>query len=61
MRNYWDSRTSVLEATEGTVLEVGIEGEGDGWFHVSDPFVLILEVHDGYAGIEYGVVELFPS
>ena len=61
LRNYWDTRTFVLEATEGTMLEVEIEGKGDGWFHVSDPFGLILEVDDGYAGIEYGAVELLTS
>ena len=58
LRNYWDTRAFVLEATQGTVLDVGIEGEGDGWFHVSDPFGPILEVDDAYSGVEYGSVEL---
>ena len=58
LRNYWDTSAFVLEATEGTLLEVGIEGEGDGWFNVSDPFGSVLEVNDGYTGAEYGTVEL---
>ena len=58
LRNYWDARTFVLEATEGTMLEVELEGVGDGWFHVSDPFGPILEVNDNYTGIERGSVEL---
>ena len=61
LRNYWDTRSFVLDATAGTILEVGIEGSGDGWFHVSDPFGLILEVDDGYTGVEYGAVELLTS
>ena len=61
LRNYWDTRTFVLEATDGTMLEIGIEGSGDGWFHVSDPFGLLLEVDDGYTGIEHGAVELLTS
>ncbi len=56
--NFWDARTFVLDAAEGTILEVGIEGPGDGLFHVSDPFGLLLEVDDGYTGVEYGEVEL---
>ena len=61
LRNYWDTRAFVLEATAGTILEVEIEGPGDGWFHVSDALGPILEVDDGYAGIEYGAVELLTS
>ena len=56
--NFWDASTFVLEAAAGTILEVGIEGTGDGLFHVSDPLGLLLEVDDGYTGVEYGVVEL---
>ena len=58
LENYWDSRTFVLDAAAGTILEVAIEGPGDGWFHVSDPLGLLLEVDDGYTGIEYGEVEV---
>ena len=61
LRNYWDTRAFVLEATAGTILEVEIEGPGDGWFHVSDALGPILEVNDGYAGIEYGAMELLTS
>ena len=61
LRNFWDARTFVLDAAAGTILEVSIEGSGDGWFHVSDPFGLILEVDDGYTGIEYGTVEVLTS
>ena len=61
LRNYWDTRAFVLEATAGTILEVELGGSGDGWFHVSDPFGPILEVDDGYTGVEYGAVELITS
>ena len=61
LRNYWDTRAFVLDATAGTILEVGIEGSGDGWFHVSDPLGSILEVDDGYTGVEHGAVELLTS
>ena len=30
LQNYWDTRTFVLDATAGTILEVAIEGQG-GW------------------------------
>ena len=61
LRNYWDTRMFVLEATEGMVLEVEIDGDGDGWFHVSDAFGLVLEVDDGYTGVERGAVELLSK
>ena len=61
LRNYWDTETFVLDATAGTVFEASIEGSGDGWFHVSDPFGTILEVDDGYTGVEYGSVELLTD
>ena len=57
LRNYWDTKAFVLDATAGTVLEVEIEGPGDGRFHVSAPDGLILEVDDGYTGVERGAVE----
>ena len=61
LHNYWDTRAFVLDATAGTILEVGIEGSGDGWFRVSDPFGVILEVDDGYTGVEYGSVEILTG
>ncbi len=61
LQNFWDTQAFVLEATEGTVLEVQIEGSGDGWFHVTDAFGPVLEVDDGYTGVEYGAVELGSS
>ena len=61
LQNYWDSRSFVLDAAPGTILEVAIEGSGDGWFHIADPLGLLLEVDDGYAGLEYGEVELLVS
>ena len=39
LRNYWDTRMFVLEATQGTIFEVEIEGSGDGWFRVSGPLL----------------------
>ncbi len=61
LRNYWDTRAFVLDAEAGTILDVSIEGSGDGWFHVSDSFGPILEVDDGYTGGEYGSVEILTS
>ena len=61
LRNYWDTSAFVLDATAGTIFEVAIEGSGDGWFQVSDPFGVILEVDDGYTGVEHGAVELLSS
>ena len=61
LENYWDSRTFVLDAAVGTILGVAIEGSGDGWFHISDPLGLLLEVNDDYAGVESGEVELLLS
>lgn len=58
LENFWDARTFVLDAAAGTILEVGIEGPGDGLFHVSGPFGLLLEVGDSLSGVEYGEVEL---
>ena len=61
LRNYWDARSFVLDATAGTILDVEIEGPGDGWFHVSDAFGTILEVDDRFSGIESGRVEVMAS
>lgn len=61
LRNFWDARTFVIDAAEGILLEVALEGSGDGWFHVSDPFGSILEVDDAYTGVEYGSAELLTS
>ena len=61
LRNYWDARAFVLDATAGTLLEVSLEGTGDGWFHVSDALGTILEVDDSYTGVEHGAVELLTS
>ena len=61
LRNYWDTRAFVLDATAGTLLEVELQGSGDGWFHVSDAIGPILEVNDGYVGVEFGAVELLTS
>ena len=58
LRNYWDARTFVFDATAGTILEVWLEGSGDGWFHVSNPLGPILEVDDDYTGVEHGSVEI---
>ncbi len=58
LRNFWDTRIFVLHATAGTVLRVEMEGLGDGWFHVSDPFGSLLEVNEIFSGLESGEVEL---
>ena len=61
LRNYWDTRSFVFDATAGTILEVAIEGQGDGWLHVSDAFGPILEVNDAYTGVEYGTAEVLTN
>ena len=58
LANFWDSRTFVLDATAGTILQAEIDGPGDGFFRVSGPFGLLLGVDDGETGIESGAVEL---
>ena len=58
LANIWDSRTFVLDAAAGTILQAEIEGPGDGVFRVYDAYGLLLEVDDGETGIESGVVEL---
>ena len=58
LQNYWDTRAFTLDANAGTLLEVEIEGEGDGWFNVSDPLGLLLEVDDYYTGLESGSAEV---
>lgn len=61
LRNYWDTRTFVLDATAGTILDISVEGIGDGWFSVADTVGTILEVNDTYTGIEQGSVEVLTS
>ena len=58
MRNQWDTRTFVFDASEGTRFEAEIEGTGDGAFQVSDQFGLLLEVDDDFTGIERGRTKL---
>ena len=40
------------------MLQVELEGPGDGLLHVSDPLGAILEIDDDYTGVEHGSVEL---
>ena len=61
LRNHWDTRIFVLKATEGTILEVEIEGSGDGWFQLSDSSGSALEVDAGNMGIAHSAVELLTS
>ena len=58
LRTLWDTRIFALSATAGTVLQVEVDGLGDVWFHVSDPYGPLLEVNDNYTGVEFGEVEL---
>ncbi len=61
LRNIWDTSEFVFEAAEGTTVEIEVEGAGDGKFKVSSPFEHILEVDDGFTGVERGAVELTTS
>ena len=58
LRNPWEARDFLLDGPAGTMLQVEIEGPGDGWFRVSDVFETILGVNDGLTGAESGAVEL---
>ena len=58
LANFWDSRTFVLDATAGTILQAEIDGPEDGLFRVYDPSGLLLEVDGVATGIESGTVEL---
>ena len=58
LRNLWDTREFVFEAEEGSVIEIEIEGDGDGMITVSSPFEHILEVDDTESGVERATVEL---
>ena len=62
LRNFWDTRSFVLEATAGTLLEVEIAGPPYGLVGVSDTSGANLEVDEGQTGTgsEYGKVVL-PS
>ena len=59
--NPWESRGFVFEATEGTTLELELDGRGDGMFRVSTPIEFILAVDDGDTGVERGTVKLDAS
>ena len=52
LRNFWATREFVFEAEEGSVIQIEMEGEGDGKFSISTPFERILEVDDGASGVE---------
>ena len=61
LHNYWDTRTFLFHSAEGTIIQAQIEGEGDGWFHISDAFGSLLEIDDDYSGIEHGSVEIVTN
>ena len=61
LRNLWDTREFVFEPAEGTTVDIVIEGDGDGRSRVFDSFGLLLEVDDGYTGIESAEVEITTS
>lgn len=54
--NSWHEQMFVLYAKEGTTMNVGIEGLGDGFFRVSNPFGSLLEVDEFLSGVERGSV-----
>ncbi len=58
LRNLWDTREFVFEGADGTTADIEIEGDGDGKFRVFDSFGLVLEVDDGYTGVESAEAEL---
>ena len=58
LANLWDARSFVFDGAAGTILQVEIDGTGDGVFQVSDPFGVIQEVDESSTGIESGAVEL---
>ena len=56
--NGWDTATFFLEGTAGSILEVAIDGIGDGVLSVVGPIGVVLQVDDTVEGLEYGAVEL---
>ena len=58
LRNLWDTRGFVFEGEEGSVVEIEIEGAGDGMFTVSTPSETVLEVDDTESGVERATLEL---
>ena len=56
-----DTRTVALEAGAESTLAIGIEVEGDGRFHLSDPIGIVLGVDDNLTGIEHGTAEPLTS
>ena len=59
LANPWDVRNFVLDAAAGTLLNVELEGPGDGIFRVYNPYgEALLAVDESVTGIESGAVEL---
>ena len=61
LANGWDSRTFLFEALAGTTVSVELDGPSDGAITVSGPDGILLEVDDGYSGVESGTVELLSD
>ena len=62
IHNYWDVKSFVADVSGADEVEFEIDGPGDGWLYVSDPFgQTILSVNYEYTGIERGSVELFDE
>ena len=61
LANGWDSRTFLFEALAGTTVSVELDGPSDGAITVSGPDGILLEVDDGYSGVESGTVELLSG
>ena len=61
LRHLWDTSEFVFEAEEGTTVDIEIQGEGDGKFSVFDSFGLVLDVDDGYTGVESAEVEIMTG
>ena len=47
------SATFVLDGEAGLIIEIQLEGEGDGAFAIAGPGGLIVDVDEGITGVEY--------
>ena len=61
LRNFWDTREFVFEAEAGSVIEIEIEGDGNGMLSLFTPYEPILEVDDGVTSVERVTAELSTS
>ena len=58
LTHLWDVRVYAVDAAAGTVVEIELEGAGDGMFSLSGPVGVLIAADDGETGVETAEVEL---